>query len=386
VQTILPALLDEGCNPIAMTSDLAEGCTDPQVRSFSTSRGGIGRALDFVGYRAFPTAWHDRRVAAAILNAVRTLHLQDPIELLEMEETFGWAGDVARDGTVPVVIRLHGPLCVMGPLSPTYAVARSAHRLRREGSAIAGAAGVSAVSRDVLDRTKRFYGFQLNDAAVIPNPVSQCAADNRWNLANCNKDRILFVGRFDGHKGGDTIIDAFAHITKQNPHLTLTFVGPDPGFVDETGRRWQISEYLERRLGRSPERNRVEWFGFKTPDEIRDLRRNAMVTVVCSRYETFGMTAAEAMAAGCPIVATDTGGLPELIEHDRNGLLCQPNDPVDLAEKILDLLSHPGMAAALGAQAVLDAASRYHPKIVARQTIDFYRDILERSRHPEHNQ
>jgi len=48
-----------------------------------------------------------------------------------------------------------------------------------------------------------------------------------------------------------------------------------------------------------------------------------MVTIVCSRYETFGTTLVEAMSLGCPVVAADVGGISEIIQHERNGLLCR---------------------------------------------------------------
>ena len=265
-----------------------------------------------------------------------------------------------------------------GRLSP-HTPATGSRRVRREGSAISRAAGVSAPSKDVLDRTRGHYRLELNDAAVIPCPVSQCLPEMQWKLATCDRNRVLFIGRFDGHKGGDSILEAFAHVAMRKPLAALTFVGPDSGFIDGEGKRWQIAEYIEHRFGNSPTRSRVEYLGFQKPEEIAHHRRNAMVTVVCSRYETFAMTAAEAMAAGCPIVATDTGALPELIQHERNGLLCQPNDSFALAEKILQMLNHPERAAALGEQAARDAGSRYHPRTIARQTLEFYGEVLKRS-------
>jgi glycosyltransferase involved in cell wall biosynthesis len=267
----------------------------------------------------------------------------------------------------------------MGPLVGARAEGGFARRVRLEGRGIAHAAGVSAPSEDVLRRTKDHYRLTLKDAVVIPNPVPERPMDKRWTLEASDRNQILFVGRFDGHKGGDTIIDAFAMIAGRNRKACLAFVGPDRGFTDSKGKRWQIHQYMAHRISDPSARERVEYLGFKPPEEIEELRRRAMVTVVCSRYETFSMTAAEAMAGGCPIVATNTGGLAELIQHESNGLLCRPNDPSDLATKILSILDHPEMAASLGAQAARDAASRYHPNIVAQQSIEFYREVLARS-------
>ena len=98
--------------------------------------------------------------------------------------------------------------------------------------------------------------------------------------------------------------------------------------------------------------------------------------MVPSRYETFGLTAAEAMLAGCPLVVGGAGALTELVEPGRNGLVARAGDADDLAEKVLSLLRDPQHAAALGRQAAIDAAGKYSPAVVANATMQFYRSLL----------
>jgi glycosyltransferase involved in cell wall biosynthesis len=111
---------------------------------------------------------------------------------------------------------------------------------------------------------------------------------------------------------------------------------------------------------------------------VARIRKKALVTLVPSRYETFGLTAAEAMLAGCPLVVSGAGALTELIEAGQNGLVARPGDADDLAEKVLTLLRDPQQAAALGRQAAIDAAAKYAPAIVADATMQFYRTLLGR--------
>ena len=92
------------------------------------------------------------------------------------------------------------------------------------------------------------------------------------------------------------------------------------------------------------------------------------------------MVALEAMATGCPVIASDVGGLTELIDHGRNGLLCHPGDDADLAEKLRQLLSDHALAARLGQQAAHDAAERFRPTVIAHQTAEFYQHVLRRWR------
>ena len=104
-----------------------------------------------------------------------------------------------------------------------------------------------------------------------------------------------------------------------------------------------------------------------------------MITVVCSRYEVFGVTVTEAMALGCPIVAARVGGIPEIIRDGIDGVLHRVGDPDDLAAQILSLLENPGHAAELGRQAAARCEQQFHPAVIAARMIDFYRQVIRKA-------
>jgi glycosyltransferase involved in cell wall biosynthesis len=105
-----------------------------------------------------------------------------------------------------------------------------------------------------------------------------------------------------------------------------------------------------------------------------------MVTVVCSRYETFSSTTLEALTMGCPAVAARVGGIREILEDEVDGLLHRPEDPDDLADKILILLNDHERAARLGKHAGETCERRFHPSVIARQFVDFYGQVVQRRR------
>ena len=111
-----------------------------------------------------------------------------------------------------------------------------------------------------------------------------------------------------------------------------------------------------------------------------------MVSVICSRYETFALTVAEAMALGCPTVGAKAGGITEIIQDNVNGLLHRAGDPSDVATKIVQLLKNPTQAAELGRQAAADCERRYYPDIIAGQMVDFYGRVLNRRARPLRDQ
>jgi glycosyltransferase involved in cell wall biosynthesis len=218
----------------------------------------------------------------------------------------------------------------------------------------------------------------LEDAVVIPYPAPLVPHPQRWRLADCDRKRILFVGRFDRHKGGDVVVDCLRKLLRTHPGTRLWFVGPDDGLTDEDGRRWNLARYIAER---APEvAAAIDWLGRLTHAVIDPLRRQAALTIVGSRYEVFGLVVLEAMARGCPLVATRTGGIAEIVEDGVNGLLCRPGDADDMAAKVASQLDNPELAARLGERAGEDAAGRYHPDGIARATAEFHGEVLSRAR------
>jgi glycosyltransferase involved in cell wall biosynthesis len=237
---------------------------------------------------------------------------------------------------------------------------------------------VSAPSRAVLERVRSYYGLQLPHAEVIPNPTLPVSPDHRWRLEECDPARVLFVGRFDRIKGGDLMIEAFGRVLQRIPRARLCFAGPDRGLIGDDGRAWKLEDFVRDRIPAALESGRVEWLGQQPFTALASLRRQAMVSVVCSRYESFPNTVTEAMALGCPIVAARAGGIPEAVHDSVNGLLHQPGDAGDLADKIVALLQDPVQAAKLGRRAAEDCERLFYPDVVASNLVAFYRRVIQR--------
>ena len=357
-----------------LTSRLSGGSTADFVHVFHPD----DRSLrSKVMWRVDPEGWQQQTACAALLKELKRLHGAEGLDLLELEESYGWPRLLAGRSPVPMVVRLHGPWFLNGAANGVPQDRAFHRRDRWEKAGLMSADAVSAPSRHVLQQTRAHFGLALPDAQVIPNPVEPVGESGRWNLQGCARNRIAFIGRFDRHKGGDTILEAFRAVVKQVPDAQLDFVGPDRGYIDDAGRTWKIEQYLGERL--SPgERAGVTYHGFQPGSRGAEIRKQALVTVAPSRYETFGIAAAEAMMAGCPLVVCGAGALTELVQDGTNGLIARPGDGDDVADRILALMRNPDRAAALGAQAAEDAQRRYSPHVVARQTLEFYQKVLGR--------
>ena len=316
----------------------------------------------------------------AITAATRRAIAERDVQLLEMEDTFGWSLGVQRKLPIPLVVRLHGPWFLNGPANGHPADTAFRTRVTKEGLGLRAADGITAPSLDVLERTRAYYGLALEHAEVIPPLLPEVPASKCWNPAECESYEILFIGRFDLHKGGDVIIDAFRRVVARLPQARLRFVGADPGIEDGAGKTWAVRDYIEDRIPEAWISGRVQWLDCQPHAALADLRRSAALTVVCSRYETFGLTATEAMSQGCPLVATSAGALAEIVQDGVNGLVCRPDDPEDLAEKLCLLLENPPYAERLGRQAAVDSRRRYDPGLLAARTVDYYQRVIARAR------
>ncbi|OQW68529.1 MAG: hypothetical protein BVN34_07425 [Proteobacteria bacterium ST_bin12] len=313
--------------------------------------------------------------ANKILLAVQQLEV--PLDVLEVEESFGTASYLVKKNKLTVITRLHGPWFLIGAILQAHNEPHFKLRILFEGEAIKNSQGVTSPSLDVLNKVREYYGIALPNAQVIPNPVPEVPYDMQWQYSMSQKPSILFVGRFDLVKGGDLVLEAFRQIAMKNSEVELLFVGPDRG-LKRNDEDFKIDNYIERFILDADIKKRIQFLGHCNHERISELRKNALVTIVCSRYENFPLSLLESLATGCPTVATAVGGMKEIIIDDYNGLLAEPESPESIAEKVLMLINDPEKMQRLSKNAIEDCKKRFSPEVVAAQTVDYYQSVLAR--------
>lgn len=308
-----------------------------------------------------------QRALSRLLAGAKLALGQHRIDVLMMEESFGWAAVLRKALAIPVVVTLHGPHWLHRTRPGKPGPGPDARREAWEAAGLQHIDGIISPSRDVLDRTIAEWGLPDVPTTVIGNPVRIDPLP--VPAASVPDPHLLFVGRFDRIKGGDILIQAFARIAAAHPTCRLTFVGPDGGVVLPDGSRHHLAETL---AALPPAiRDRVAVLGQKTRDEIADLRRRHPITLIASRYETFGVALIEAMAAGSAVVSTRVGGCAEILRDGETGLLVPSEDPAALAEACLKLLADPALVQRLGVAARADVAARFSADSVAREVSAF---------------
>jgi glycosyltransferase involved in cell wall biosynthesis len=182
---------------------------------------------------------------------------------------------------------------------------------------------------------------------------------------------ILMAGRLIEWKGQHVLIDAAPRVLEQFPDTRFLLAGTPDGAA---GTRYQsrLREQV-RRLGVG---DHVEFLGHV--DDLGRLMRESVDIVVHASItpEPFGLVVAEAMAAGKPIVASNSGACPEIVEDGSSGLLFTPGDPASLAAQLIRLLSHPAQTEKMVEQGWTRVRTRFAGERTTREVQDVYHEIL----------
>lgn len=147
-----------------------------------------------------------------------------------------------------------------------------------------------------------------------------------------NNDIITIgvVSRLEHIKGMDLVVPAFAKVYEKNKNVRLLVVGDG-----------SLRHQMEEDASRSHLCKIIEFAGMQQQRDLQSYYDKIDVLLMPSRSEGFGLTAIEGMARGCVLVASNTGGLPEVVREGYVGLLHQPESVDDLANKICSLIENP---------------------------------------------
>lgn len=176
---------------------------------------------------------------------------------------------------------------------------------------------------------------------------------------------IGVVGRLRWEKGQAVLIDAVQEVVREGIDAVLLVVGDGPDRQD-----------LHQRAQNRGLSDHIVWLGHRAPEEVFQLYGVMDAVAVPSLFEGFGLTAAEAMAAGKPVVASDVGGLTELVENGATGILVPPGDSHALALAIIDLLTDHSKRYAMGRAAYERVTENFSMDHYSQSILSVYHNFL----------
>jgi glycosyltransferase involved in cell wall biosynthesis len=198
-------------------------------------------------------------------------------------------------------------------------------------------------------------GLPAGKIAVKPNFVGDARA-----CGTGQGGYALFVGRLSSEKGIHTLLDAWSRLGGQ---LRLKLVGDGP-----------LAELVKERARSLPS---VELLGWQSHDRVVDLMAEAKCVIVPSVwFETFGLVVIEAFSRGTPVVASRIGALAELVQDGVNGLLFEPGNAQDLADKVALLCADPEGIVRMRGRARAEFEDKYTAARNHEMLMDIYRRAI----------
>ncbi|WKZ49651.1 MAG: glycosyltransferase family 4 protein [Anaerolineales bacterium] len=197
--------------------------------------------------------------------------------------------------------------------------------------------------------------------AAQPPPADRGFLRREFNLP-ADSTVCLAVGRLVRVKGYDVLVEAMKQVSDQKRNITCVIVGEG-----------EAREELTRQIHEAGLDGRVILAGYLPRETIASALASCDVFAMPSRYEGTPIAVLEAAAMACPILASDAGGIPELVANEEHALLVQPEDPSALAQGLIRLGADRAFARRLGENAQRRVREKFSLEAQVAATMDAYR-------------
>lgn len=252
----------------------------------------------------------------------------------------------------PIVVTVHG--------SDVFQVTRNVIGAFITRKVLMGCNAIIAVSSALKDEVKKL-GVNWKIIEVIPDGIDT----EKFTVSSCNREPVLlYVGSLIKRKGVNYLIDALSQLVEKNPSYKLVIIGDGS---ERTA--------LERQVTQLKLEKWVQFTGSLPQEEVRNWMQIAKIFVLPSVEEGLGVVLLESLACGTPIVASNVGGIPDVVVSEV-GILVPVADPVFLAEALDKMINDEHLWLEMSANARRRAEEKYDWSKIARQLIISYERIL----------
>ena len=276
--------------------------------------------------------WARRRLFRQIASWTR----DGQCDIVEVPDWSGWAAGWPKL-PVPVVARLNG--------SASYFAAETGGRIKKrlfwlERASLRRADFWCSVSRYTAGKTRELFRLSSGPDAILYNPVESPTDVIQEDLAS---QSVVFTGTLAEKKGVIPLFKAWNEVAAKTRGVTLHVYGKDQPFATGVTMQQHLCSLLD-----AAALEQVVFHGHTDRQVVYAALRQARLAVFPSYAEAFALAPLEAMGCGCPTIASSRGAGAELMQHGQQGLLVDPDDPRQISESILLLLSDRSYARRLG--------------------------------------
>lgn len=295
--------------------------------------------------------------------------LLDPPDIIHVHDWYGtvWAAAIKSLRSIPFVMTSHLPTRA----GFTYSGHPISMKLKMqlEALGVRMADRIIVPSHFVSNTLIGEYNADQEAITVIPNGVdySFYAKKKPQNKNGISRINLLSVSRLTEQKGIMYLLDVVKIVRQSIPNIQCTIVGDGP-----------LRDQLLQECRRLDLQETVRFVGFLQKEQLHKLYQSSTIFLSTSIYEPFGMVILEAMAAGLPVVSFDVGGIREIINHRRDGILVFPCDIKGMAQSIIECIGNSKLLRKLSFEGSVKART-YSWEIIVNKLESVYKSVQIKS-------
>ena len=262
----------------------------------------------------------------------------------------------------PNILTLHGNMRLIAALNRDPAFSYNWLAARLEGFVLPRTHGVVCIT----DYTRNAVQALAPRNWVLPNAVDESFFGLSAKPDLSTSPIGLCVGTICSRKNQNDFIRALDPLAQEQKFKILFAGEPDKGTYGQ-----EFQQLVQARPW-------CEHVGFLNREQLKACFQTATFLALPTREDNCPMVVLEAMAAGVPVLASNVGGVPDLIQHEVNGLLCDPVRPETFRAATDRLLRDKEFSRRLTVEARTQAQRRFHPLVIAQKHVEIYREVLKR--------
>lgn len=223
-----------------------------------------------------------------------------------------------------------------------------------------------------IDRNKIITIYNGIDLNQYWNPALNSVRDLRQEFGVPSQQPILgYVGRLNQGKQPHLIIEAFIQLAHTFPNWHLVLVGKAVGEKEEQYARQLVDQVKQAKLD-----DRIHFTGYRT--DMPSVMHTFTIFACASKFESLGMVMVEAMAMERPALGPNSGGVPEIIETEKNGLLYEAGNVNDLVRKMEILMAHDDRCQMMGKVGRKSVLEKFNLELMAQEVVAAFRTVLKK--------
>ena len=214
------------------------------------------------------------------------------------------------------------------------------------------------------ERLKEDIDFLVDEEKiyVVPNGIPNIDFEKSLRIQN----KVLFLANLKKDKGPITFVEAAKKVLKKHPEIQFVIVG-----------NWRDERVKLKIKEESKQYKQIIYLGPKYGKEKNEIIFQSFCLSYPTENDAFPLVILEAMRAGLPVIATNIGAIPEIVDDGVTGFIIPPRDPETLAEKIIYLIKHPDIARKMGEAGRKKFEREYTLSVFEENMINVFNQILE---------